>query len=97
MAAKKPENILKSMGIKMGDRFNIKIMAEQKRLLHLQQEQLKAKDKRIDELQKALDVAMVAIELGSKLNSYSDAVNTKYECNESKQKIQEILKGGNDE
>ena len=64
-------------------------MAKQKLILELKNKNNK--------LQKALDIAMVAIELGSKLNSYSDAVNTKYECNESKQKIQEILKSGNDE
>jgi len=44
-------------------------------------------------LQKALDIAMEAIELGSKLNSYSNAVNTKYKCNEAKQKIKGILEG----
>lgn len=60
-------------------------MAKQKLILELKNKNNK--------LQKALDIAMVAIELGSKLNSYSDAVNTKYECNESKQKIQEILEG----
>ena len=60
-------------------------MAKQKLILELKNKNNK--------LQKALEIAMEAIEFGSKLNSYSDAVNTKYECNESKQKIQEILEG----
>lgn len=49
-------------------------------------QQLKQKDKQ-------LKIAMDAVEFGSKLNSYSDAVNTRYKCNEAKQQIQSILKG----
>ena len=46
---------------------------------------------KIEQYKKALSVTLEAIQFGSKLNSYSDAVNTRYECIEALKKIDKIM------
>lgn len=90
------------------NQLNKKINAKTDLILRFKQ-QLKQKDKRIDELQKALDIAIEAVEFYGDVNnwSYQQIIDDISEINgsleggkkarQAKQQIDEILKGEGDE